>query len=172
MTMEPVRGRVLVVGDDVGGLDGIVTAEADGLYFAGQMAEAAGLLFSPVRGHRRDSGPITFVVAGRNFGHGHGHYYWSAIALLREAGARALFATSFPYGFTRMAINAGLPALEWRLVDAVSDGDELEVDVEAGLVENLTTGTRLNFEPPPAVVVDILRAGGIEGYAALRLASR
>jgi 3-isopropylmalate/(R)-2-methylmalate dehydratase small subunit len=170
--VSPVlRGAVLKLGDDVPGLDGIVSAEADGLFFAGRLAEGAEHLFRPVLGDAIVGRQYTFVVGGRNLGHGHGHYYWSAVALLREAGVQALFATSFPYGLARMAVNAGLPALEWPLTGSVDDGDELEVDLDAASVRNLTQGTDHRFDPLPEIVADLLRAGGIAPYTAARLAA-
>jgi 3-isopropylmalate/(R)-2-methylmalate dehydratase small subunit len=46
----------------------------------------------------------------------------------------------------------------------VKEGDELEVDLEAGTVKNLTNKKTLKFTPLPDFLLEIMAAGGIEPY--------
>jgi len=51
----------------------------------------------------------------------------------------------------------------WAL-QKVEDGDELEVDLEAGVVRNLTKGEEYKFSPFPDFALEIMRAGGLLEY--------
>jgi 3-isopropylmalate/(R)-2-methylmalate dehydratase small subunit len=44
----------------------------------------------------------------------------------------------------------------------VSDGDELEVDMEEGTVRNLTTGETLTGQRVTGYALEILKSGGIK----------
>jgi 3-isopropylmalate/(R)-2-methylmalate dehydratase small subunit len=46
----------------------------------------------------------------------------------------------------------------------VKEGDELEVDLHAGTIKNLTTGKSLKFTPFPDFLQEILELGGIRAY--------
>ena len=65
-------------------------------------------------------------------------------------------------GAFRAAINAGLPLAVPApgLRDAVQSGDELEVDFIAGRIKNVSRGVDLQAEPLPAVLREIIGAGG------------
>ena len=99
-----------------------------------------------------------FVVAGRNFGLGSSREH--APRIIKLAGVNAVLAHSFARIFFRNSINVGLPVLEID-TDQIEQGDELEVDLEAGTVENITRGVTLNFAPLPPVMVKILSEGGL-----------
>lgn len=102
--------------------------------------------------------PGDFVVAGRNFGLGSSREH--APRIIRLAGTSAVLAQSFARIFFRNAINVGLPVLE---VDTtgIQQGDQLEVDLQAGEVRNITRGETLTFAPLPPVMVKILGDGGL-----------
>ncbi len=102
--------------------------------------------------------PGDFVVAGRNFGLGSSREH--APRIIKLAGVSAVLAKSFARIFYRNAINVGLPVLELDTA-GISQGDELEVDLAAGTVRNLTRGEQLSFQPLPPVMVKILNDGGI-----------
>jgi len=58
-----------------------------------------------------------------------------------------------------------LPILEAPGIhDLVENGDRLKVDIASGLVLNLTSGKSLTTAPPPAFLLDMLRAGGLIAY--------
>ncbi len=102
--------------------------------------------------------PGDFVVAGRNFGLGSSREH--APRIIKLAGVSAVLAGSFARIFFRNSINVGLPVLEID-TSGIDQGDELEVDLEAGTVTNVTKGETLTFAPLPPVMVKILNDGGI-----------
>jgi 3-isopropylmalate/(R)-2-methylmalate dehydratase small subunit len=102
--------------------------------------------------------PGDFVVAGRNFGLGSSREH--ATRIIKIAGVNAVLAHSFARIFFRNSINVGLPVLEVD-TDQIDQGDELEVDLEAGTVKDVTKGITLTFEPLPPVMVKILNDGGL-----------
>ncbi|MCL4309824.1 MAG: 3-isopropylmalate dehydratase small subunit [Actinomycetota bacterium] len=102
--------------------------------------------------------PGDFVVAGRNFGLGSSREH--APRIIKLAGVNAVLAQSFARIFFRNSINVGLPVLELD-TSSISQGDELEVDLEAGTVRNVTRDITVAFQPLPPVMVKILGDGGI-----------
>jgi 3-isopropylmalate/(R)-2-methylmalate dehydratase small subunit len=101
------------------------------------------------------------LVAGTNFGCGSSRE--QAPLALKVAGVSAVIATYFARIFFRNAINIGLPVMEVPDLSADS-GDELEVDLAAGTVTNLTTGTTHHASPMPEVMINILNEGGLVAY--------
>ena len=99
-----------------------------------------------------------FVVAGSNFGLGssRGH----APLIMKIAGVGAVLAKSFARIFYRNAINIGLLAIECD-TDAIDDGDELELDIEKGIITDLTNGSIIQIEPLPPVMIKLLKDGGL-----------
>ena len=103
-----------------------------------------------------------FIVAGSDFGCGSSREH--AIWALRGAGVGCVIAESFARIFFRNAINNGFAVVELnKVTDHVSDGDELEVDLRAGKLKNITTGEELAFHPLPAFAFEIADAGGLLG---------
>jgi 3-isopropylmalate/(R)-2-methylmalate dehydratase small subunit len=105
--------------------------------------------------------PGDFVVGGNNFGLGSSREH--APLVIKMAGVSAVLARSVARIFFRNAINQGLPVLicDTALID---DGDELEVDLTAGTVQDLTNGHRLTSGKIPPVMLNILNAGGLLPY--------
>ncbi|TET12834.1 MAG: 3-isopropylmalate dehydratase small subunit [Dehalococcoidia bacterium] len=102
-----------------------------------------------------------FVVAGRNFGLGSSREH--APLIIKLAGVSAVLAKSAARIFFRNAINVGLPVLICD-TDRISDGDELEVDLAAGTIVDLTNGAHLTFGKIPEVMLNILNEGGLVPY--------
>jgi 3-isopropylmalate/(R)-2-methylmalate dehydratase small subunit len=46
-------------------------------------------------------------------------------------------------------------------VEKISDGNELDIDFEKGLIKNNTTGKDITFNPLPDFAQDIIAAGGL-----------
>ncbi|MEM2500614.1 MAG: 3-isopropylmalate dehydratase, partial [Candidatus Bathyarchaeia archaeon] len=65
------------------------------------------------------------IVAGKNFGCGSSRE--QAPLVLKHLGIGAVIAESFARIFYRNSMNIGLPALECKDVNRVSDGDILEI---------------------------------------------
>ncbi len=99
-----------------------------------------------------------FLVAGTNFGMGSSRE--QAPLVLIHSNTKAVIAKSFARIFYRNAINTGLPVVECD-TDLIADGDEISVDLEGGVVKNLTQGTDIPFTPLPPVMAKLLSDGGL-----------
>jgi 3-isopropylmalate/(R)-2-methylmalate dehydratase small subunit len=102
-----------------------------------------------------------FIVAGNNFGLGSSREH--APLVIRMAGISAILAKTVARIFFRNAINLGLPVLICD-TDKIDDGDELEVDLSAGVVRDITNGSQLTFGRIPEVMLNILDEGGLIPY--------
>ncbi len=102
-----------------------------------------------------------FIVAGKNFGLGSSREH--APLVIKMAGVSAILAKSVARIFFRNAINLGLPVLICN-TDRIDDGDELEVDLEAGAIKDITNGNQLTFKKIPEVMLRILGEGGLMPY--------
>lgn len=102
-----------------------------------------------------------FVVGGNNFGLGSSREH--APTIIKLAGVSAVLAKSFARIFFRNAINVGLPVLICD-TDQIDQDDELEVDLAAGTIKNLTRGVELVFAPLPEVMLTILGDGGLAAH--------
>ncbi len=102
-----------------------------------------------------------FIVAGSNFGLGSSREH--APLVIKMAGVSAILAKSVARIFFRNAINLGLPVL---ICDTtlINDGDELEIDLAAGTVKDITNGNQLTFGRIPEVMLHILDEGGLIPY--------
>lgn len=99
-----------------------------------------------------------FIVAGKNFGCGSSREH--APRIIKIAGVSAVIAKSFARIFYRNAINIGLTVLECD-TDKISNGDELKIHLQEGMIKNLTKNTSLNFHLLPSFMVSILHDGGL-----------
>lgn len=99
-----------------------------------------------------------FVVGGKNFGLGSSREH--APRIIKIKGVSAVLAKSFARIFYRNSINIGLPALQLN-TDGIDEGDELEVDLTAGVVVNKTKNIKIPFNPLPDVMVKLLKDGGL-----------
>ena len=105
------------------------------------------------------------VVAGKNFGCGSSREH--APIALNAAGIEAVVAEFYARIFFRNAVNGGyLTPFECvrRLCEVVCTGDELELDVAAALLHNVTTKETYELKPL-GEVAPILEAGGVFPYA-------
>jgi 3-isopropylmalate/(R)-2-methylmalate dehydratase small subunit len=103
------------------------------------------------------------LVAGKNFGCGSSRE--QAAAALKYAGAGAVIAVSFARIFYRNCINLGLPVVvspdAWQLCGA---GDELEIDLNAGEIRNLTANVTASAAGLDPRAVELLAEGGLIPY--------
>ena len=102
-----------------------------------------------------------FIVADNNFGLGSSREH--APLVIKIAGVSAILAKSVARIFFRNAINLGLPVLVFD-TDGINDGDELEVDLAAGTVKDITNGKQFTFGKIPEVMLRILDEGGLIPY--------
>jgi 3-isopropylmalate/(R)-2-methylmalate dehydratase small subunit len=105
--------------------------------------------------------PGDFVVAGNNFGCGSSREQ-APLALL-NAGVGAVLANSFARIFYRNAINTGLPVVVCD-TSGIKAGDELQVDLEEGVLKNLTQGNEIPIQPLPPIMLKILSDGGLAAH--------
>jgi len=105
--------------------------------------------------------PGDFIAAGKNFGLGSSREH--APLIIKMAGVSAILAKSVARIFFRNAINLGLPVLICN-TDKINDGDELEVDLAAGTVKDITNGNQLTFDKIPEMMLRILDDGGLIPY--------
>jgi len=115
--------------------------------------------------------PGEIMVAGSNFGCGSSREI--APVAIRGAGIALVIAESYARIFFRNAINMGYPIVQSpQAAEAVEDGDDLEVDLEEGIVRNLTKGDEYRCEPFPTFMNELLRMGGLVPWVRQRLEER
>lgn len=108
--------------------------------------------------------PGDIIVADENFGCGSSREH--APIAIKAAGVSAVVAKTFARIFYRNAINIGLPILQCpEAVDAISAGQEVEIDTSTGQVTNLTTGQTFQAMPFPEFMQQLIAAGGLIAYA-------
>ena len=103
------------------------------------------------------------IVAGRNFGCGSSREH--APIAIKASGIGVVIADSFARIFYRNSIDIGLPIIECpAAAAAIADGDEVVVDMDSGVIEDVTTGAKFTAAPLPPFVQEIVRCGGIANY--------
>ena len=154
-----IKGRVLKFGDDIS-TDHI----APGRYFhlrtnlpelAKHVLEDADPEFA------KKVKPGDIIVAGRNFGLGSSREH--APRIIKIAGVSCIIAKSFARIFYRNSFNIGLPLLTTD-TDEIDEGDELEIDLEKGIIKDLTKGFELQSQPIPPFMLRLIQDGGIEEH--------
>lgn len=115
--------------------------------------------------------PGDLIVADKNFGCGSSREH--APIAIKASGVSAVIAKSFARIFYRNAFNMGLPIFESaEAVDGISEGDEVAVDMDAGVIRNLTTGADYKAVPFPPFIRELIAAGGLMAYVKGKMAAR
>jgi len=161
--MLKIRGRAHRFGDDVN-TDDIIAAKylvtTDEKELGRHCMETIAPQFSSaVR-------PGDIVVAGKNFGCGSSREH--APLALKGCGISAVIAKSFAGIFFRNAINIGLPFLESPDASAIQDLDELEIDLAAGPITNITRNQKYQTQAFPEFLQELIRKGGLMNYISQR----
>ena len=108
------------------------------------------------------------LVAGSNFGCGSSREI--APVAIRGAGISLVIADSYARIFFRNAINMGYPILQSpQAAEAVQEGDELEVDLDEGIIKDFTRGDEYRCEAFPAFMNELLHMGGLVPWVRKRL---
>lgn len=97
------------------------------------------------------------IVADWNFGCGSSRE--QAPVALKHAGVSAIIAKSFARIFYRNAINIGLPVIVADI--QAQEGDQIQIDLENGVIKNLTTDKTFKIEPFKKFMLEILQDGGL-----------
>jgi 3-isopropylmalate dehydratase small subunit len=103
------------------------------------------------------------IVAEKNFGCGSSREH--APIAIKAAGVSCVVAKSFARIFYRNCFNMGLPIFESvEAVDGIKEGDEVEVDADAGVIRNLTSNRTFKVAPVPPFMQELIAAGGLMAY--------
>ncbi|MBA7595438.1 2,3-dimethylmalate dehydratase small subunit [subsurface metagenome] len=105
--------------------------------------------------------PGDIIAGGKNFGLGSSREH--APRIIKISGVTCILAKSFARIFYRNAINVGLPVLEVD-TDRIDEGDELEINLNTGKIENLTKNEELTASQIPPFMLKIIEDGGIEEH--------
>jgi len=100
----------------------------------------------------------SIIIAGSNFGCGSSRE--QAPLALKYAGIKAIIAKSFARIFYRNAFNLGIVLIETD-TDNIADMDEIELDLDTGILKNRTKNSDVKFTPLPAFIKEVIRDGSI-----------
>ncbi|MGK0549448.1 MAG: 3-isopropylmalate dehydratase small subunit [Pyrobaculum sp.] len=154
-----VRGRALIYGDKI---DTDVIIPAKYLVYT-DPAVLGQHAMEPLDPDFPKKAKGAILVAGRAFGMGSSRE--QAALALKGAGVLAVVAESFARIFFRNAVNVGLPVLQVPGVrQKVTEGEEIEVDIEAGTVTKVATGEVIVGKPLRGLPLEILKADGLLNY--------
>lgn len=107
--------------------------------------------------------PGDIVLAEDNFGCGSARE--QAAMALKYAQIGAVVADSFNRTFYRNAINNALPVLALKGISKlINEGDDVEIDLEKGMIVNHTKGKQWTTAPMPKLALDIIAKGGAIQY--------
>ncbi|MEM2938939.1 MAG: 3-isopropylmalate dehydratase small subunit [Candidatus Bathyarchaeia archaeon] len=155
-----IRGRVWKFSDDVN-TDLIIAGKYKlSITNIGELSKHAMEALIPNFAEKVKSGDL--IVAGKNFGCGSSRE--QAPLVLKHIGIGAVIAKSFARIFYRNTINIGLPAVECKDTNKISDGDMLEVDLSEGRIKNIVKNEIYEIKPIPPALLEILVNGGLVGY--------
>jgi 3-isopropylmalate/(R)-2-methylmalate dehydratase small subunit len=109
------------------------------------------------------------IVAGKNFGCGSSREH--APVAIKGARVSCVIAQSFARIFYRNAFNMGLPILESpEAAAAIATGDEVEVDLDGGVIVNHTRQETYKAQTVPPFMQQLLQAGGLMNYVRQQMA--
>ena len=107
--------------------------------------------------------PGGILLAGVNFGCGSSRE--TAPIALKAAGVRLIIGEEFARIFYRNALNIGLPCITCPpAAKGCQVGDFLEVDLERGIIRNVTSGETFRGEGIPAQLLAQFAQGGLIPY--------
>ena len=158
--MKEAHGTVLKYGDNVD-TDVIIPARYLNSFDAKELASHAMVDIDPTFTSRVKAGDI--MVARKNFGCGSSREH--APLALKTAGISCIIADSFERIFYRNAITIGLSIMECPEAAAnISEGDEVKVDFDTGVITDVTTGKEFHAAPFPPFMQNIIAQGGLVNY--------
>lgn len=108
------------------------------------------------------------IIANANFGCGSSREH--APIAIKAAGLQAVVAKSFARIFYRNSFNIGLPIFESDSApDKISEGDEIEIDADKGVIRNITKNEEYTAKPIPPFMQELISAGGLIEWTKKRL---
>lgn len=152
-----LKGKVYKFGDDID-TDVIVPATYLSTFDPKELAKHCMEYTNPDFYEKVKQGDI--MVAGKNFGCGSSREH--APIAIKGCGVSIVIAKSFARIFYRNALNIGLYILECpEAVDGIDEGDEVSVDVDTGVITNITKNTTYKAQPFPKFIQNIIECGGL-----------
>lgn len=103
----------------------------------------------------------SIIVAGKNFGMGSSRE--QAPLVIKGAGIIAVLAQSFARIFFRNSFNIGLLLIETDTKN-IRENDCLGIDLNNGIVKNITQNKELSIKPLPHFMQEFLKEGGVVNY--------
>ncbi|GBE03547.1 MAG TPA: 3-isopropylmalate dehydratase small subunit [Nitrospirae bacterium] len=108
------------------------------------------------------------IIAEANFGCGSSREH--APIALKASGIQAVIAKSFARIFYRNSFNIGLPIFESdEAVAKITQGDEIEVNADNGVIKNISKGEKYSAKPIPPFMQELIAAGGLVEWTKKRL---
>lgn len=160
-----LRGRTWKFGHDID-TDAIIPARYLNTSEPAELAKHVMEDADPAFPGKVQAGDI--IVAGKNFGCGSSREH--APIAIKAAGVSCVIAQSYARIFYRNAFNIGLPILESpEGAAAIEEGQEVEVDLNTGIITNLSTGATYHATPYPPFMQELIQAGGLINYTRRRL---
>ncbi|MHB8061605.1 MAG: LeuD/DmdB family oxidoreductase small subunit [Ruminiclostridium sp.] len=150
-----IQGRVLKYGDNIN--TDIISPPQ---YMELSIAEAAKYCMSAVDSDfstKVEKGDI--MVAGSNFGSGSSRE--TSPLTLKYLGVSAIVAKFFARIFYRNAINLGIPVIECGETDKIRENDEIEINLEQGVIKNITKNEYYTCSKIPPHILSLINDGGL-----------
>ena len=152
-----IKGKAMKYGDDIN-TDLIIPGRYLNSAENEELAKHAMEDLDPTFYTKFSKGDI--IVAGKNFGCGSSRE--QAVLCLKYLGVGTIIAKSFARIFYRNAINQGIPIIESsEAVDAIDEGNELEIDMDKGIIVDITKKSHFNIKPLPQFLQKIIDEGGL-----------
>jgi 3-isopropylmalate/(R)-2-methylmalate dehydratase small subunit len=106
------------------------------------------------------------IVGGKNFGCGSSREH--APVSIKACGVSSVIAESFARIFYRNAINIGLPILECKQAGKIKKNNLLEINLNRGIIRNLTKGQTYRAMSFPKFMQELIAAGGLMQWVSKR----
>ena len=156
--MSVIKGDVLKYGDNIN--TDIISPPQFMEYSIEESAKYAMSAIDPNFSKRVKKGDI--IVAGKNFGSGSSRE--TSPLTLKYLGVSAIVAQFFARIFYRNAINVGIPVVECNEADAIKDGDVIEIDLENGIIKNISADEVYQCTRISPHVMELINDGGLVAY--------
>lgn len=152
-----VKGFVHKVGDNID-TDLIIAARYLNTQDAAELTSYLMEDYDPE--FKKSIAPGDIIVAGENFGCGSSREH--APIAIKGRGVSCVIAETFARIFYRNSINIGLPILECPEASReIQDGDKVEIDLDKGIITDVTQGKSWQAAPFPKSIQKIINSGGL-----------
>ncbi|NVM44551.1 MAG: 3-isopropylmalate dehydratase [Candidatus Lokiarchaeota archaeon] len=155
--MEDIEGEIYILGDDIN-TDDIVPSHTLTMRDPNEMVKHTLEFIDP--NFAQKVAKRSIIVGGHNFGTGSSRE--EAVNVFKILGIKAIIAKSFSRIYFRNLINNGVAGITCDWDEATfSDGDQVQISIEKGIIFNKSKNIELKYEKLPQFLQDILKSGGI-----------